>query len=82
MREAAAGVDNHIAEEVDNVDNVRDFRHSIHDLRPDLSTQKPGFYAPVFVDNVDKSQAEQMIADFTDISGTHGYQQIVVHTFF
>lgn len=32
------------------------------------------------VDFVDKSVAQDMIADSYDISGSHGYQQVAVHT--
>lgn len=34
------------------------------------------------VDNVDKLLSEQMFADIYNISGTHSYQQITVHTIF
>ena len=34
------------------------------------------------VDNVDKLFSKEGFADFYDISGSHGYQQISVHTIF
>lgn len=34
------------------------------------------------VDNVDNLFAKERFADFYDVSGTHGYQQISVHTIF
>ena len=35
-----------------------------------------------YVDNVDKLFSKEGFADFYDISGSHGYQQISVHTIF
>ena len=34
------------------------------------------------VDNVDKLSSKEGFADFNDISGPHGYQQIAVYTIF
>jgi hypothetical protein len=34
------------------------------------------------VDNVDNLFSKKVFADFNYISGTHGYQQVIVYTFF
>jgi hypothetical protein len=43
---------------------------------------KEGGYALLGVDNVDNLFSKQRFADFYDVSGTHSYQQVAVHTFF
>ena len=35
-----------------------------------------------YVDNVDNLFAEECFADFYHVSGTHSYQQVIVHTIF
>ena len=57
-----------------DVDNVDKYRQKIHTER----RKNQRFY----VDNVDKLFSKEGFADFYDISGSHGYQQISVHTIF
>ena len=69
----------------DNVDNVDNFveirrlctkRFAKHHKIAKLKNQQN------YVDKVDNLFAENRFADFYDISGTHSYQQVAVHTFF
>ena len=41
-----------------------------------------GNHQRFYVDNVDKLFSKEGFADFNNVSGTHGYQQITVYTIF
>ena len=57
--------------------HVEEWKNRIKNPHPEVEV-----FPKLDVDKVDISAAQYMFTDFYNISGTHGYQQVAVHTIF